>query len=247
MRPRRATPPCSACWRLPPRSTRRLRRRPTAPPLLLLTRMREETAFARRVLLSWRRARGLDAHMGLLQFESLKPVTPVSRKHVTDRNSTSQGPNVREVPAASADTPGKDRGPREAPWPHVSPLSCSCSFDRPAPPQQQDDRGKILLTIFLATTVQDASGDPRPIGADRLMGASIRGVEVVSWYVMMGIGQVVTVRLPAERLREVTGSSRRKPGAPTAPTSTRPTTTRPSPSRSTEAREVERRRCSRLS
>ena len=30
-----------------------------------------------------------------------------------------------------------------------------------------------------------------------------KGVEVVSWYVMMGIGQVVTVRLPAERLREV--------------------------------------------
>ena len=29
------------------------------------------------------------------------------------------------------------------------------------------------------------------------------GVEVVSWYVMMGIGQVVTLRLPAERLREV--------------------------------------------
>jgi hypothetical protein len=29
------------------------------------------------------------------------------------------------------------------------------------------------------------------------------GVEVVSWYVMMGVGQVVTVRLPASRLREV--------------------------------------------
>jgi len=30
-----------------------------------------------------------------------------------------------------------------------------------------------------------------------------QGVEVVSWYVMMGIGQVVTLRVPAERLREV--------------------------------------------
>lgn len=29
------------------------------------------------------------------------------------------------------------------------------------------------------------------------------GVDVVSWYVMMGIGQVVTLRLPASRLREV--------------------------------------------
>ena len=28
-------------------------------------------------------------------------------------------------------------------------------------------------------------------------------VEVVSWYVMMGVGQVVTLRLPASRLREV--------------------------------------------
>jgi hypothetical protein len=29
------------------------------------------------------------------------------------------------------------------------------------------------------------------------------GVEVVSWYVMMGIGQVVTLRVPAEKLRAV--------------------------------------------
>jgi hypothetical protein len=29
------------------------------------------------------------------------------------------------------------------------------------------------------------------------------GIEVMSWYVMMGIGQVVTLRLPASRLREV--------------------------------------------
>jgi hypothetical protein len=29
------------------------------------------------------------------------------------------------------------------------------------------------------------------------------GVEVVSWYIMMGVGQVVTLRLPASRLRDV--------------------------------------------
>jgi hypothetical protein len=29
------------------------------------------------------------------------------------------------------------------------------------------------------------------------------GMEVVSWYIMMGVGQVVTLRLPASRLREV--------------------------------------------
>ncbi len=32
------------------------------------------------------------------------------------------------------------------------------------------------------------------------------GIEVVSWYVMMGIGQVVTLRVPASRLREVNRS-----------------------------------------
>ena len=30
-----------------------------------------------------------------------------------------------------------------------------------------------------------------------------KGIEVVSWYVMMGIGQVVTLRVPTGRLREV--------------------------------------------
>ena len=29
------------------------------------------------------------------------------------------------------------------------------------------------------------------------------GTEVVSWYVMMGIGQVVTLRFPADKLRDV--------------------------------------------
>ena len=29
------------------------------------------------------------------------------------------------------------------------------------------------------------------------------GIEIVSWYVMMGVGQVVTLSLPPERLREV--------------------------------------------
>lgn len=32
------------------------------------------------------------------------------------------------------------------------------------------------------------------------------GVEVVSWYVAMGLGQVVTLRFPAARLREVNRS-----------------------------------------
>ena len=63
----------------------------------------------------------------------------------------------------------------------------------------------VLLTIFMK---HDQS---RPLGE---LNAQLKkqgfykafpppGVEVVSWYVMMGIGQIVTLRLPASRLREV--------------------------------------------
>jgi hypothetical protein len=63
----------------------------------------------------------------------------------------------------------------------------------------------VMLTIFLK------HDESRPLGE---LNAQLEkqgyykqfppaGVEVVSWYVMMGIGQVVTLRLPASRLREV--------------------------------------------
>ena len=63
----------------------------------------------------------------------------------------------------------------------------------------------VLLTVFLK---HDQS---RPLGE---LNAQLArqgfykafppaGIEVVSWYVMMGIGQVVTLRVPASRLREV--------------------------------------------
>jgi hypothetical protein len=65
--------------------------------------------------------------------------------------------------------------------------------------------GSFLLTIFLK---HDQS---RPLGKinEQLkeqgfyMAFPPQGIQVVSWYVMMGIGQVVTLRVPAERLREV--------------------------------------------
>ena len=63
----------------------------------------------------------------------------------------------------------------------------------------------MLLTVFLK---HDQS---RPLGE---LNAQLKkqgfykafpppGVEVVSWTVVMGIGQVVTLRLPASRVREV--------------------------------------------
>lgn len=64
---------------------------------------------------------------------------------------------------------------------------------------------EILLTIFLK---HDQS---RPLaeinaGLDKTgfwKRFPPEGVEVASWYVMMGIGQVVTLKVPAARLREV--------------------------------------------
>jgi hypothetical protein len=65
--------------------------------------------------------------------------------------------------------------------------------------------GEMLLTIFLKHRQSmnlaeinqklEATGFWRKFPPD--------GVEVVSWYVMMGIGQVVTLKLPAEQLRAV--------------------------------------------
>ena len=67
------------------------------------------------------------------------------------------------------------------------------------------DKGKLMLTIFLR---HDQS---KPLAQfEQELDATAfwqkfppQGVEVVSWYVMMGIGQVVTLRFPAEKLRDV--------------------------------------------
>ena len=63
----------------------------------------------------------------------------------------------------------------------------------------------ILLTIFLR---HDQSKPLDQINAQlREQGYYKKfpppGIEVASWYVMMGIGQVVTLKVPASRLREV--------------------------------------------
>jgi hypothetical protein len=63
----------------------------------------------------------------------------------------------------------------------------------------------VMLTIFLK---HDQSRPLSELNAQLAKQGYYKqfpppGVEVVSWYVMMGIGQVVTIRLPASRLREV--------------------------------------------
>ncbi len=63
----------------------------------------------------------------------------------------------------------------------------------------------VMLTIFLkhdqSRPLAELNGQLEKQGFYKAFPPD--GVEVVSWYVMMGIGQVVTLRLPASRLREV--------------------------------------------
>src|SRR5882724_12480281 len=74
------------------------------------------------------------------------------------------------------------------------------------PPVSSDaQKAAILLTIFLrhdqSKTLDEINAELRKQGYYKAFPPA--GIEVVSWYVMMGIGQVVTLRLPASRLREV--------------------------------------------
>ena len=68
-----------------------------------------------------------------------------------------------------------------------------------------NDQNSILLTVFLR---HDQSKTLAEIG-DHLAETGFwkkfppEGVEVVSWYVMMGIGQVATLRLHPDKLRQV--------------------------------------------
>jgi hypothetical protein len=70
---------------------------------------------------------------------------------------------------------------------------------------EQTNNEEIMLTIFLK---HDQSKTLAEIG-EQLGETGFwknfppEGIAVESWYVMMGIGQVVTLRVPPGRLREV--------------------------------------------
>lgn len=70
---------------------------------------------------------------------------------------------------------------------------------------QSNTEAAFLLTIFLrhdeSKTLQQIDQHLRDTGYYKQFPP--QGIEVVSWYVMMGIGQVVTLRVPPARLREV--------------------------------------------
>jgi len=67
------------------------------------------------------------------------------------------------------------------------------------------NKGTFLLTIFLrhdqSKTLDQINQHLQASGYFKKFPPE--GIEVVSWYVMMGVGQVVTLRVPPERLREV--------------------------------------------
>ena len=88
------------------------------------------------------------------------------------------------------------------------PVLCLLLVDTPAggqPAAPASQSGQMLLTIFLR---HDQSKPLGEIRAELEKNGFFQkfppaGTEVVSWYVVMGIGQVVTLRFPAERLRDV--------------------------------------------
>ena len=65
--------------------------------------------------------------------------------------------------------------------------------------------GSFLLMIFLrhdeTKTLAEINDHLRKTGWYRDFPPP--GVEITSWYVMMGVGQVVTLRVPDDKLREV--------------------------------------------
>src|SRR5690349_14880786 len=72
-------------------------------------------------------------------------------------------------------------------------------------PAEAAQKGTVMLTIFLkhdqSKTVTEINEQLKRQGwYDKF---PPKDIEIVSWYVLMGIGQVVTLRLPGERLREV--------------------------------------------
>jgi hypothetical protein len=86
----------------------------------------------------------------------------------------------------------------------ADPFPAAAQSAPPAARAAVPQAGSILLTIFLrhdqSKTVDQINEHLKETGwYDKF---PPEGVEIVSWYVMMGIGQVVTLRVPAEKLRE---------------------------------------------
>lgn len=73
------------------------------------------------------------------------------------------------------------------------------------PVPAEADGQDFLLTVFLRhdenKTLNEINEHLKQTGFFKQFPPS--GIDVISWYVMMGIGQVVTLKVPPNRLREV--------------------------------------------
>jgi hypothetical protein len=67
------------------------------------------------------------------------------------------------------------------------------------------DENDILITVFLKHDQSKTLAEINEIRERTGFRDAFppKGMEVMSWYVMMGIGQVVTLKLPPHRLREL--------------------------------------------
>ncbi|CAB3787830.1 hypothetical protein LMG28614_02584 [Paraburkholderia ultramafica] len=113
------------------------------------------------------------------------------------------GADPAAATAGTSGTPGTSSmsGISAAPGASSAPVPVAAS----AAPAAAAPDDTFLLSIFL----RHDESKPLPKINDQLRAQGFfktfppPGIEVVSWYVMMGIGQVVTLRVPASRLREV--------------------------------------------
>jgi hypothetical protein len=76
---------------------------------------------------------------------------------------------------------------------------------QPSSQSSPQPKGTMMLTIFLkhdqSKTLDEINQHLKQTGFTENFPPA--ETEVISWYVMMGIGQVVTLRFPAEKLRDV--------------------------------------------
>ena len=91
--------------------------------------------------------------------------------------------------------------------PFVAALANRSAVAAPAasPPSPTGGPGMEMLTVFLrhdqSKTLDEINDHLKSTGWYKNFPPE--GTEVLSWYVMMGIGQVVTLKFPAEKLREI--------------------------------------------
>jgi hypothetical protein len=75
----------------------------------------------------------------------------------------------------------------------------------PLSAQEPGSDGRIMLTVILrhdrSKTLDQINQHLEPTGFRRSFPPE--GVEIVSYHIVMGVGRIITLRLPPEKLREV--------------------------------------------